>query len=167
MDSRPPMRGRRESELLHHARTQHLLRGRACSRQTKLLAHGYPSAIWGGRCSASFIGLYPSRASSRNRHAAMPLPAPACNGAREPMTWDFAGGCSITHLHPSLGMVTQPTAEVLTEIATISGLLCCTLTRHTRSHTHTLAHQPRVPNRRLPTSLTASSHLLSIVAPWT
>lgn len=42
-----PISGRSQSEGLHTARTQHLLRGRACSRQTKLLAHGCPSAIWG------------------------------------------------------------------------------------------------------------------------
>jgi hypothetical protein len=30
----------RQSELVHHTRTQHLLHGCACSRQTTLLAHG-------------------------------------------------------------------------------------------------------------------------------
>ena len=36
--------------------TQRLLHGCACRRQTKLLAHGYQSAIWGGRSSADTIG---------------------------------------------------------------------------------------------------------------
>lgn len=36
--------------------TQRLLPGCACRRQTKQLAHGYPSAIWGGRSSAYTIG---------------------------------------------------------------------------------------------------------------
>ena len=51
--SAPPPR----VNVLHRARTQHLTLGCACSRQTKLLAHGYPSAIWGGRNPVLFIGL--------------------------------------------------------------------------------------------------------------
>jgi hypothetical protein len=52
-----PITGWHQSELLHCVRTQHLPLGRACGRQTKLLAHGYPSAIWGGLCSTALIGF--------------------------------------------------------------------------------------------------------------
>ena len=50
----------------------------------------------------------PSRASSRNRHAASP-PLPPVTGTGESMTWDFAEACSIRHA--SLAEVTQPTAS--------------------------------------------------------
>lgn len=46
-----------ESESVHHTRTQHLLLGCACSRQTTRLAHGCPSAIWGGRCADASSGF--------------------------------------------------------------------------------------------------------------
>jgi hypothetical protein len=71
-----------------------------------------------------------SQASSRNRHAPTPLPAPVCNGTREPMTWGFADGCSIRHLHTSPSVVTLPTAEVPTEITAVG---CFAFTRQPHS----------------------------------
>lgn len=125
-----PISARRGSEWLHRARMQHLLRGCACSRQTKSLAHGCPSAIWGRRSMAPFIGRCVAERLPEIDMRPHPLPAPACNGTREPMTWGFADGCSIRHLHTSLSVVTLPTAEVPTEITAIG---CFAFTRQPHS----------------------------------
>lgn len=88
---------------------QHLLLGRACSRQTTALAHGYPSAIWGGRWAAAAIGSAPRRAPSRNR----PCDCATCNGDREPMTRRLcrANANAPSHTHASPACVTHPTAR--------------------------------------------------------
>jgi hypothetical protein len=77
----------------------------SCSRQTKLLAHGTPSAIWGGRRAAPAIGHRAAERLPEIDVQQRPLPAPACNGTREPTTGGAAGGCSIRirHLHPLPG----------------------------------------------------------------
>jgi hypothetical protein len=92
-----PITPNHESEGLHRVRARHLLRGRACSRQTKLLAHGCPSAIWGGPCIASVIGLFVAERLPEIGMRPPSLSSTACNGTREPTTWGFAGGCSIRH----------------------------------------------------------------------
>ena len=87
------------SELLHRTRTQHLLLGRACSRQTKLLAHGYPSAIWGGHGSAALIGLsLTDRLPEIDIRPASPCSLPACNGD-SPRQGALQHGRSSGHLH--------------------------------------------------------------------
>jgi hypothetical protein len=66
---------------------------------------GLPSAIWGGRRAAPAIGHPVAERLPEIDVQQRPLPAPACNGTREPSTGDAAGGCSIRirHLHPSPG----------------------------------------------------------------
>ena len=98
--------------------TQRLLPGRACRRQTKLLAHGYPSAIWGGRSFANTIGHL----------AAEHLPEigmqPACPCQCSPATRTTKHDMGLARMHAAStsasAEVAQPTGSTLTEIAAIN-----------------------------------------------
>jgi hypothetical protein len=46
-----------ESKLIHYVRTQHFLLGCACSRQTTLLAHGYPARSGVGAASTHSLAF--------------------------------------------------------------------------------------------------------------
>ena len=123
------------------AATRRLLPGRACSRQTTLLALGTASAIWGGRWAAAALGQAASRAASRNRHAARP-PLPAARRATEstPKPKPALRSALCAHPHPHTH---TPTLSLL-RIRTRSP---CT---HARMHRRPASHsQRRPPSRRL------------------
>jgi hypothetical protein len=85
----------RGREGLHDGRTHHL---RAAGRPSCWPMGLWASAIWGGRRAAPAIGR-PVAERLPEIVVQPPLPAPACNGTREPTT------CSIRirHLHPPPG----------------------------------------------------------------
>ncbi|KAF2848125.1 hypothetical protein T440DRAFT_481196 [Plenodomus tracheiphilus IPT5] len=95
----------------HGARTQHLWLGCACSRQTKLLAHGRPSAIWGGRCPPPAIGRPPAERFPEIDMRPAPAKGRQQRAARE--GHDRGGGlCSTpTHWHRWLRSHTQRPAH--------------------------------------------------------
>jgi hypothetical protein len=76
--------------------TQRLLPGCACRRQTKLLAHGYASAIWGGRSSADTIGyLAAERLPEIDNVTSLSLFVWTSNGDNEAWHGSFQDACSI------------------------------------------------------------------------